>query len=357
MIRRGSSMKLASIPRVRLANLPTPIQELPNLSKALGGPRIWVKRDDLTGLAFGGNKARKLEYLIGDALAKGSDYIVTHAGFQSNWCTQAAAAARKLGLGIVLIKNGPKDGYDPSDWDGNHLLHRLMGAEIDVVRPENMKATIDAHMERLRREGHRPYYMPVGGSVAMGAAGYINAMLEIMQQSAEMGVHFDYLIHCTGSGGTHAGLVMGAKALNSGVKIIGVADDSSPKEEHIGKARRIIEEARIVLGFDVQVPDEDLIVYNDFGGGGYGFISREKAEAVKLFAETEGLMIDPVYTAPAVATLTDLCRKRFFKRGENVLFLHTGGAVALFPYKAPLRACIEGKPLPWTIPDWSPRAP
>ena len=349
-------MKLGSFPRVRLANLPTPIQELPNLSKMLNGPKIWIKRDDLTGLAFGGNKARKLEYLMGDVLEKGCDYIVTTAGFQSNWCTQTAAACKRLGLGIMLVKTGPRDNYEPSDWDGNHLLHKLMGAEIKVVRPENVKNMIDLTMDQLRRDGHKPYYIPLGGSIAIGAVGYINAVLEIMQQSIEMGIHFDYIIHCTGSGGTQAGLVMGAKLFNSGIKIISVADDSSPLEEHVGKAKRIIEETQNTLGIDVMINDHDLVVYNDFGGGGYGFISNRKADAVKILAESEGIFIDPVYTAPAMATMIDLIERNKIKKDENILFLHSGGSVALYPYKTPLKAYICGEKLPWMIPEWSPKA-
>jgi L-cysteate sulfo-lyase len=282
--------------------------------------------------------------------------VVTNAGFQSNWCTQTAAACKKLGVGIVLVKNGPRDGWEPPEWDGNHLLHKLLGAEIYVARPENLRAVVDEQLERLRREGHKPYYMPVGGSVILGAVGYINAVLEIMNQSQQMGVHFDYLVHCTGSGGTQAGLVLGAKALNSGIKIISVADDSSPAEEHMAKAKLIIEEARSVLSLEANITDEDLKVYNDFGGGGYGFISKEKIDAVKTFAETEGIFIDPVYTAPAAATMIDLVKRRKFDDSENVLFLHTGGSVALFAYKEPIKAYLQGKDLPWRVPEWSPQA-
>jgi L-cysteate sulfo-lyase len=347
-------MKLDSLPRVKLANLPTPIQELPNFTKLLKGPKIWVKRDDLTGLAFGGNKARKLEYLMGDVVAKKCDYVVTHAGFQSNWCTQTAAACKKLGLGIVLVKAGPMEGYDPLSWNGNHLLHKLMGAEVEVARPDMVNTIITEQMDRLIKEGHKPYYMPIGGSVALGAAGYVNAVLEIMNQSIGMGVHFDHLVHCTGSGGTHAGLVIGAKALNSGIHVIAVADDSSPIEEHIGKAKPIIDEARSVLGIDVNIADEDLVVYNDFGGGGYGFTSGQKIEAVKILAETEGLFIDPVYTAPAVASLMNMVKQKKFRQSDNVLFLHSGGSVALFAYMDPIKAYLQGKKMPWTIPPWSP---
>ena len=349
-------MKLGSLPRVRLANLPTPIQELPNLSKKLGGPRIWVKRDDLTGLAFGGNKARKLEYLMGDAIAKKADIIVTGAGFHSNWCTQTAAAARKLGLDIVLIKKGPRDGWEPAEWDGNHLLHELMGAEIKVVRPERFTDAIEAEMEAKRKAGRNPYFIPIGGSVPLGAAGYVNAMLETFNQSSELGVDFDYLVHGTGSGGTQAGLVMGARALNTGTKIIGAAVDRTSKEEQQADVNQIIQDSHDILGLEVEIPLSDIVVYNEYVGGGYGFISKEKAEAVSLLTETEGIFIDPVYTATAMACLIDLCRKKKFKKRDNVLFLHTGGAVALFPYRGPLKAYSSGKPFPWTVPDWSPQA-
>lgn len=341
---------------MRLANLPTPIQEMPNLSKKLRGPHIWIKRDDLTGVAFGGNKARKLEYLMGDAIAKKADIIVTGAGFHSNWCTQTAATARRLGLDIVLVKKGPRDNWEPAEWDGNHLLHELMGAEIKVVRPEKFNGAIEAEMETKRKAGRNPYFIPIGGSVPLGAAGYVNAMLETFNQSSELGVDFNYLIHGTGSGGTQAGLVMGARALNTGTKIIGAAVDWTSKEEQQTDVNKIIQDSRDVLSLEVEIPFSDIVVYNEYAGGGYGFISKEKAEAVKVLAETEGILIDPVYTATAMACLIDLCRKKKFKKSDNILFLHTGGAVALFPYRVPLKAYSNGKPLQWTIPDWSPQA-
>jgi len=349
-------MKLGSLPRARFACLPTPIQELPNLTKKLGGPKIWIKRDDLTGLAFGGNKARKLEYLMGDALAKKADIIVTGAGFHSNWCTQTAAAAKKLGLDIILIKNGPKDGWEPKEWDGNHLLHELLGAEIKVVSQANFKGALDAEMEAQRKKGRNPYFIPVGGSVPLGAAGYVNAMLETFQQSSDLGVDFDYLVHGTGSGGTQAGLVMGARALNTGTKIIGAAVSKVDPREQQAHVNQIIKDSHDVLDLEVEIPLIDIIVYDQYVEGGYGFIGPGKAGAVKMLAETEGILIDPVYTGAAMACLIDLCKKKKFKKSDNVLFLHTGGAVALFPYKGPLRAYAEGKKLPWTIPDWSPQA-
>jgi len=339
-----------------MAALPTPLQYLPNLTESLDGPKIWAKRDDLTGLAFGGNKARKLEYLMGDALEKKADYIVTGAGFHSNWCTQTVAAAVKLGLKIKLIKSGPREGYDGDTWDGNHLLHRLMGAEIQVVKPENMKAAMERAMNELEAKGHTPYFMPVGGSNALGAAGYINAMLELTYQQADTGVQFNYLVHGTGSGGTQAGLIAGAKAFNAGVRVIGVAVGWTEKEEQARKVKEIAQESRKLFEMDFTVNDDDVIVYNEYAGGGYGFMSEAKAEAVRMLAETEGLMIDPVYTAVAAACLIDLVRKKKFTKKDNVVFLHTGGAVALFPYREPLKAYLRGEALPWEVPKWSPQS-
>jgi L-cysteate sulfo-lyase len=169
-------MQLNIIPRIRLANLPTPLQELGNLSNILQGPKIYIKRDDLSGLALGGNKTRKLEYLMAEANRQGADYIVTGAGFQSNWCTQAAAAARKTGMGVVLVKKGPSEHYDPTDYDGNHLLHFLLGAVIKTVRPEDFQKEIEKTMEELKAAGHKPFYLADAGSTPPGVAGYVNCI-------------------------------------------------------------------------------------------------------------------------------------------------------------------------------------
>jgi len=347
-------MKFNNLPRIKLASLPTPIQPLPNLTKTLNGPKIWIKRDDLTGLAFGGNKTRKLEYIMADALNKKADYIVTGAGFHSNWCTQTVAAAKKLGMKIKLIKKGPEEGYDGEAWDGNHLLHKLTGAEVEVVKSENFTSSIESEMDELKKKGHNPYYIPIGGSIPLGAAGYLNAMLELMYQSVKEGIHFDYLVHATGSGGTQAGLVMGAKAFNTNINIIGATVGWDEKKEQIEKVSKIIDESKISFELDFNFKPKDLIIYTDYKGGGYGFVSEQKLEAVKIMAQTEGIMIDPVYTATSMACLIDLTRKKELNKNHNVLFLHTGGAVALYPYKEPIQAYLQNKALPWKIPDWSP---
>lgn len=349
-------MKLSVLPRVRLATLPTPLQELPNLSKALKGPRIFVKRDDMTGLAFGGNKTRKLEYLMPDALRYKADYIVTGAGFHSNWCTQTAAAARRLGMKIVLIKTGPKEGYDPKDYDGNHLLQFLQGAEIKVVKPENAQEVEQETMEQLRATRHRPYLLTATGSTPPGVAGYINTMLELLQQSVELGINIDYLVHATGSGGTQSGLIIGAKAFNTNVKIIGSTTGSLSKDQQIENISNIIDESLEFLQLDLEITEEEVIIYDQYAGDGYGFMTAGKGEAIKIVAETEGLFLDPVYTSSAMACLIDLCREGFFSPEDVVVFLHTGGSVALFPYKRPIKAYASGEIPSWTVPPWSPLA-
>ncbi len=347
-------MKLSTLPRVRLASLPTPLQELPNLSAALKGPRIYVKRDDMTGLAFGGNKTRKLEYLMADAMSQGADYIVTGAGFHSNWCTQAAAAARKLGMKVVLVKSGPRDGYEPEDIDGNHLLHRLMGAEIKVARPENAQKVVEETMEELKAAGHTPYQLRAAGSTPPGVMGYVNTILELTGQAVDMGIDIDYLVHASGSGGTQAGLVLGAKMFSTGIKVLGVTTGGKAEEAQIERVSGLVKESAELLGLSVELAPGDVTVYDEYAGDGYGFVTDGKMEAVKLAAETEGLMLDPVYTASSMACLIDLCRKRFFKPEDVVVFLHTGGPAALFPYKEPLKAYLEGAKRPWVIPPWSP---
>lgn len=348
-------MKLSTLPRVRLANLPTPLQELPNLRKALKGPRIFIKRDDMTGLAFGGNKTRKLEYLIGDAFKAKADSIVTGAGFQSNWCTQATAAAHKFGMRAILIKVGPSKDYDPEDYDGNHLLHFLMGAEIKVVTSQDMQKVQDETMEKLKTKGFKPYFISAAGSTPLGVAGYINCILELISQAVEMGIGINYLVHATGSGGTQAGLIIGAKAFSTKIKIIGSTTGSRTKDKQIENVSNLIDESLDFLKLDIKVAENEIIVYDKYAGESYGFITERKAEAIKVVAETEGLFLDPVYTGSSMACLIDLCREGFFKKDDVVVFLHTGGSAALFPYKKPLKDYALGKSLSWKVPPWSPK--
>jgi L-cysteate sulfo-lyase len=326
------------------------------LTKALKGPRIFVKRDDLTGLAFGGNKTRKLEYLMGEAVLKKADCIVTYAGFHSNWLTQTAAAACRLGMKIFMIKTGPRDGYEPDEYDGNHLLHFLTGAVIKVVRPEKMAAAAEETAEELRAKGYRPYLLREMGSTAPGVAGYVNFYNELMQQVSDLSLTPNYLVHTTGAGGTQAGLIIGSKAFSTGIRVIGSTSGSKTTADQTAKVLKLAQESLPYLGADVKVGVEDIHIHDSYADG-YGYATERKAEAVKMLAELEGLFLDPVYTASSMACLIDLSRKGFFKKDETVIFLHTGGAAALFAYKEPLRAFGEGKKTPWTIPPWSPDSP
>ena len=327
-------MQLGHIPRVRLANLPTPLHEMPRLTKALKGPRLWIKRDDQTGLAIGGNKVRKAEFVIADALRKGADVIVTSGSTQSNHARTMSAAAARFGLKVVLVLRG----REPSEYDGNLLLDYLMGAELrfhDVDRAEIPKI-MEEVAEELRDKGRRPYIVPVGASYPVGALGYVNASLELLSQMNERGVKADYIVHAAGSGGTQAGLVLGNKALNTGVKVLSISI-GPPRDRLTRAAVEVANGAAKLLGLNLSVRPEDMRVIDEYVGGGYREVGREVVEAIKLVARMEGIILDPVYTGKAMAGLIDLIRKGYFNRDENVVFIHTGGIPGIFPYRNILR--------------------
>ena len=231
-----------------------------------------------------------------------------------------------------------------------------MDAEIKVVRPENAVKALEETMEELKEAGHRPYPLTSAGSTPPGVAGYTNAILELVSQSVEIGIEIDYIIHATGSGGTQAGLVIGAEALSTGIKVIGATTGSRSRDQQSENVFNLIQKSLEFLQFDLRITEDDVIVYDQYAGEGYGFITEGKAEAIKMVAETEGLFLDPVYTGTSMACLIDLCREGFFKPDDVVVFLHTDGPAALFPYKAPLKAYALGENLPWIIPPWSPSA-
>jgi len=327
-------VQLGHIPRVRLANLPTPLHEMPRLTKALKGPRLWIKRDDQTGLAIGGNKVRKAEFVIADALRKGADVIVTSGSTQSNHARTMSAAAARFGLKVVLVLRG----REPSEYDGNLLLDYLMGAELrfhDVDRAEIPKI-MEEVAEELRDKGRRPYIVPVGASYPVGALGYVNASLELLSQMNERGVKADYIVHAAGSGGTQAGLVLGNKALNTGVKVLSISI-GPPRDRLTRAAVEVANGAAKLLGLNLSVRPEDMRVIDEYVGGGYREVGREVVEAIKLVARMEGIILDPVYTGKAMAGLIDLIRKGYFNRDENVVFIHTGGIPGIFPYRNILR--------------------
>ncbi len=326
-------MNLARFPRIRLGHAPTPLEPMENLTRLLGGPRLWIKRDDCTGLSTGGNKTRKLEYLMADARARGADIVLTQGATQSNHARQTAAACAKLGLAChVLLED--RTGYtDPAyRMSGNVLLDKLHGASVER-RPggADMPAEMEAVAERMRGEGRRPYVIPGGGSNPVGALGYVTAALELVNQAAEMGLRIDHLVHATGSAGTQAGLVTGLVALNSGIPVLGIGV-RVPREKQEANVLALAQRTAEHLGLPGIVRAEHVVANCDYVGQGYGIPTQGMVDAVRLVAETEGILLDPVYSGKGMAGLVDLVRKGFFPADSNVVFLHTGGQAGLFGY-------------------------
>jgi D-cysteine desulfhydrase family pyridoxal phosphate-dependent enzyme len=310
------------IGRVRFAHLPTPIEELPRLSESLGGPRILVKRDDQTGLAFGGNKTRKLEFLVAEAQEQQAEVLISAGAFQSNHCRQTAAAAARFGFECILVLTG----QEPQRASANLLLDRLLGAQIVAVsnrtdRDRVLGETVDA----TASNGKRAYLVPYGGSSPTGAMGYAFAVEELMQQN----VRPDWVFFGTSSGGTHAGLVLGQRVFGFTGKILGISIDE-PVEWIRSRVSVLAADASEKLGPRLEFSENDVLASADYCKAGYGVVTPAEQEAISLFARTEGLLLDPVYTGRAAAGMIDLIRKGRFRRQETVLFWHTGGQPALF---------------------------
>lgn len=326
-------MHLSRFPRVRLGHMPTPLEPMDNLSRLLGGPRLWVKRDDCTGLSTGGNKTRKLEFLMADALEKGADTIITQGATQSNHARQTVAAACKLGLGCHILLEDRTGSHDPAyNYNGNVFLDQLHGANVEK-RPggADMAAEMETLAERLKGEGKTPYIIPGGGSNEIGALGYVNAALELLAQANDTGLQIDHLVHATGSAGTQAGLVTGLAACNSGIPVLGVGV-RAPRDKQETNVFALAQKTEAKLGLSGVVSREQVVANCDYVGEGYGIPTESMVEAVTLLARHEGILLDPVYSGKGMAGLIDLIRKGQFKEGENVVFLHTGGSVALFGY-------------------------
>lgn len=314
-----------NIARLNFAHLPTPIEELPNLSNALNGPRIFVKRDDQTGLAFGGNKTRKLEFLVAEAREQGADLLISGGAMQSNHCRQTAAAAARYGFECKLVLTGVK----PEQASANLLLDQLFGAEIITVedrafRDEILQKTFDDAVAA----GKKPYLVPYGGSSPTGALAYAFAVEEYMKQN----VQADWIVFGTSSGGTHAGLVLGQRVFGYKGKVLGISIDE-PEEELKSHVSDLASRASQKLGEQIQFLRTDVLATEDYCQAGYGVFGEGEREAIYLFAKHEGLLLDPVYTGRAGAGMIDLIRKGFFKKDETILFWHTGGQPALFADK------------------------
>lgn len=312
-------------PRVPIAHLPTPLEMLPRLTALLGGPQLWVKRDDQTGLATGGNKARKLEFLVAEALAQGADTLVTCGAAQSNHARQTAAAAARFGLTCTLVLRGEP----PPQAQGNLLLDQILGAEIVWAGADDLSARLEETADALRSRGRRPYIVPYGGSNPVGVCGYIAAMEELLAQAAPIGAFFDHIVLASSSGGTQAGLMVAARALGYRGRILGISVDMPA-----GPLRRRMAELAAAtadhLGLPLSFASEDFAVEDGYLGGGYGVIGDREREAIRLLARTEGLLLDPVYTGRAFGGLIDLIRRGAFSPQERVLFWHTGGVAGLF---------------------------
>lgn len=327
------AIQLAKFPRVALGHLPTPLEPMDRLSELLGGPRLWVKRDDCTGLSSGGNKTRKLEYLMADAQQKGADTIITQGATQSNHARQTAAAAAKLGMGChILLEDRTGSNDDSYIMSGNVLLDRLHGASVSKRGDgSDMNAEMDALANALRDDGKTPYIIPGGGSNPIGALGYVNCARELVEQASGMGLHIDALVHATGSSGTQAGLVAGLAAIQSDIHLLGIGV-RAPQEKQEGMVYDLAKRTLSHLGATVDITPSDIRANCEYVGAGYGIPTKGMVAALKLLAETEGLLFDPVYSGKGLDGLIDLTRKGHFDGMSNVVFLHTGGSAALFGY-------------------------
>jgi D-cysteine desulfhydrase family pyridoxal phosphate-dependent enzyme len=319
-----------NIPRRKFAHLPTPIEPLPRLSEALGGPRLLVKRDDQTGLAFGGNKTRKLEFLVADAQAQGADMLITAGAVQSNHCRQTAAAAARFGLGCTLVLTGDK----PDQISGNLLLDTLCGAQMLYTEKSQREIMLQHVFEQEKAQGHKPYIVPYGGSNVIGARGYVYAVEELMAQAKDFRSlgdfgSLDWIVFASSSGGTQAGLVVGARLFGYPGKILGISVDE-PQQVLQERVAKLATETAEGFGKQIKFSPAEILVNSDYNAAGYGVLTTAEREAIQLFAKYEGLLLDPVYTGRAATGLIDLIRKGFFAKGETVLFWHTGGTTALF---------------------------
>jgi L-cysteate sulfo-lyase len=337
--------RIDKFPRKTLIHLPTPFQKLENLSQMPGSPEVFIKRDDLTGLAFGGNKSRKLEFIIPDVLDKKAEVIITWASLQSNWCLQTAAAARKFGIKPILLLF--KTYELPEEYDGNLLLDFLLEADIrirdaekgKVVTPEYAFEIIEDVVNEVKESGYNPYVAPIGGSMVggsmdrpLGAVSYVNAFAEMLEQAEAQGIELDYVIHASGSGGTQAGLVVGAKALTENIKVLGISV-SEERESYGEEVLTIAQDTIKALDLDISISKEDIILFDEYIGEGYGIVDKEVSEVIRLVATREAIMLDPVYTGKAMVALVDLAKKGYFKKDDKIVFFHTGGTPALFPNK------------------------
>jgi D-cysteine desulfhydrase family pyridoxal phosphate-dependent enzyme len=327
------------IARYPLAQLPTPVQELPRLSASLGNTKILVKRDDQTGLATGGNKSRKLEFLLADALQKKADVLVTAGALQSNHCRQTAAAANLAGLECELVVNGDEN-VKPA---GNYLLDLLLGARVHLTTRPQRNAMLQQVADQLIRQGRHPYVIPIGGSTGLGALGYALAMFELQEQLQTANIKVDHILVASSSGGTQAGMALGSRLCGFQGSILGISIDNDKLDGRPFQMElaNIANDAARLLSCAADFTPNDFNVQYDYLGRGYGVVGDLERLAIRLAAQQEGLLLDPVYTGRAFGAMVDLIRKRVFSSQETLLFWHTGGTAALFAYGSELLPALE----------------
>ena len=330
-------MDLSRFPRRRYTQGPTPLEFLPNFTAALGGPNVWIKRDDLLGLAPGGNKTRKLEFLVADALARGADTLVTCGAPQSNHCRITLSAAVKEGMKCRFVIEERVPGSYHHDASGNNFLYRLMGVEALTVVPAgtDMQQAMQQVVDELAGQGRKGYTIPGGGSNAIGGLGYVACAQELQQQFFEQGVRIDRVVVGSGSSGTHGGLLAGFLGNRIEIPIVGIGVSRDPADQD----PLVHKEAQAVfdlLGVKAQVPREAVLSFGDYWRPKYSVPNAKMVEAVQMLARTEAILLDPVYTGKIMAGLIDLSRKGYFRKGENLLFIHTGGAPSLHAYEPQL---------------------
>tara|TARA_Y100001970_G_C14192809_1_gene836337 strand:+ start:350 stop:1348 length:999 start_codon:yes stop_codon:yes gene_type:complete len=329
-------MNLSDFEQVRLCHCPTPLEPLKRLSEFLEGPEIWIKRDDCTGLATGGNKTRKLEFLVGEAINKGADTLVTQGAVQSNHARQTAAAAAKFGLKChILLERRVTETENSYEITGNVLLNQLYGASIEFRESGlDMNSEGEKACQILSKKGQKPYFIPGGGSNPVGALGYVKCALELTDQMNTLSLSFDNLIHATGSTGTQAGIVTGLEGLNAKLPVLGISVRQS-KEKQINSVWELVKKTTQKLDLP-KISREKILVDDGYVGKGYGIPNEGTLEAISILAQKESILLDPVYSGKGMAGLIDLIRKGFFKKGQRILFLHTGGSAALFAYEKEL---------------------
>jgi L-cysteate sulfo-lyase len=322
---------LEKFERIKLGHFPTPIEHLKNITKYLGGPNIFIKRDDCTGLATGGNKTRKLEFLIADAIKNKAELVVTVGAVQSNHARQTAAACTLMGLKcLIILEQRVKDPPDVYMNSGNVFLDKLFGADVKICpKNENFSQYSEKIIKDLKSKGTNVYFIPGGGSNSIGALGYVECLREIIKENNKY--NFSQIVHATGSAGTQSGLLAGRKYFNCNIPVAGICiryDKATQENKVYTEAKKTCEKLQCKI-----LDKSEVIVYDEYIGPGYGEPSDAMKEAIKLLAEKEAILLDPVYSGKGFAGLIGLIKNKKFKKNDNVLFIHTGGAVSLSAYE------------------------